>query len=320
MLFVRNNLPTYIKSTAGMDNKKLLKFLFKDIAEIEELFLEKGSEGFDEFEIEFIQSRFKGARQLIQILSEKENKQVKKIRPRPVPEDVQSEVPEKKDDNSSMENTGGEMTTDEKESLDSLAQFEEELKEEKREAEETKETPEEQIAHEVKEKVKVESSLEQKIETEVQEVRKMAPIEKVEQKDKVKKEVVSTDATAESKVEPDKNKSDENANNRLGDSFAKEKSINELLGKKDSSKLEYKISNSPVESIKASIGINDRYQYIRELFEGSADGFSKAVAELDNLNSIEEAVSYLQENYKWKKNETSLKFVNLVKRRFANGE
>ena len=74
-----------------MENKKLLKFLYKDIAEIEELFSEKGSEGFDEYEIEFIQSRFKGAKQILQILSEKENKQVEKIRPRPAEQNMEKE-------------------------------------------------------------------------------------------------------------------------------------------------------------------------------------------------------------------------------------
>jgi hypothetical protein len=36
------------------------------------------------------------------------------------------------------------------------------------------------------------------------------------------------------------------------------------------------------------------------------------------MNHISEAVNFLQQNFKWKKNETSLKFVNLVKRRFPN--
>ena len=61
-----------------MENKKLLKFLYKDIAEIEEIFAEKGKNGFDNFEVEFIQSRFAGAKQIIQILSEKENQFLKK--------------------------------------------------------------------------------------------------------------------------------------------------------------------------------------------------------------------------------------------------
>jgi len=103
---------------------------------------------------------------------------------------------------------------------------------------------------------------------------------------------------------------------RLGDLFSKEKSVNDLLS--DSSKLESKLSNRPVENLQSAIGINDRFQYIRELFEGSADNFVKTVADLDSMNDIKDAVSYLQTNFKWKKNETSLKFVNLIKRRFPH--
>ena len=104
---------------------------------------------------------------------------------------------------------------------------------------------------------------------------------------------------------------------RLGDSFSKEKSVNDLMSD-DLPNLEHKLSNWPVSSIHSAIGINDRFQYIRELFEGSADNFVKTVADLDSMNDIKEAVNYLQSNFKWKKNETSLKFVNLIKRRFPN--
>ena len=103
----------------------------------------------------------------------------------------------------------------------------------------------------------------------------------------------------------------------LGDSFSKEKSVNDLIDSENSN-LEHKLSNRPVESIKKSIGINDRFQYIRELFEGNAEKFVDAVAELDEKSNINEAVDYLKQNFKWQKNETSLKFINLVKRRFSN--
>jgi hypothetical protein len=105
-------------------------------------------------------------------------------------------------------------------------------------------------------------------------------------------------------------------NKRLGDLFPKEKSVNDLLT--DSSKLENKLSNRPVDSLQSAIGINDRFQYIRELFEGSTDNFVKTVADLDSMDDIKKAVDYLQTNFKWKKNETSLKFVNLIKRRFPH--
>jgi hypothetical protein len=105
-------------------------------------------------------------------------------------------------------------------------------------------------------------------------------------------------------------------NQRLGDSFLKGKSVNDIIY--DQNKLEFKLSNRPVSSIRSAIGINDRFQYIRELFDGSSDKFAETVASLDKMNNIYEAVTYLQQNFKWKKNETSLKFVNLVKRRFTH--
>jgi hypothetical protein len=130
-------------------------------------------------------------------------------------------------------------------------------------------------------------------------------------------EVRTQSIAVQQELQMDDEEPDDIHNKRLGDSFLKEKSVNDLMSD-DFSKLEHKLSNRPVSSIQSAIGINDRFQYIRELFEGSADNFVKTVADLDSMNDIKEAVNYLQSNFKWKKNETSLKFVNLIKRRFPN--
>lgn len=117
-------------------------------------------------------------------------------------------------------------------------------------------------------------------------------------------------------VELEEEVEDINSVQRLGDSFLKEKSVNDLLT--DHNNLEFKLSNRPVSSIKSAIGINDRFQYIRELFDGNADKFTETVSFIDEMKNIGEAVEYLRQSFKWKKNETSLKFVGLVKRRFSN--
>jgi hypothetical protein len=293
-----------------MENKKLLKFLYKDIAEIEELFTDKGSEGFDEYEIEFIQSRFKGAKQVIQILSEKENKQLRNIRPRPVMKEDDKEVEilsvddevsdssEKPSPEPEEKSEPTEASVDEQERLQALSDFEAEVK--------------------LEEKVHVQAQIE---EDDAASIQNQPDVDKEPELPQMESEEVDdVDEHSKSNVELDEEDEESgNANHRLGDSFSKEKSVNELLAGDDSGKLEYKISNSPVASLKSAIGINDRYQYIRELFEGNGDAFTKAVSDLDNLNNIQEAVNYLQQNYKWKKNDTSLKFVNLIKRRFPNG-
>ena len=118
----------------------------------------------------------------------------------------------------------------------------------------------------------------------------------------------------ENNTEPEE--TTEKVSHCLGESFTKGKSVNDMV--EDRNKLEFKLSNSPVSSIQAAVGINDRFQYIRELFDGSSDKYTETVTLLDSMSNINEAVEYIQQNFKWKKNDTSLKFINLVKRRFAN--
>jgi len=260
-----------------MENKKLLKFLYKDIEEIEEMLTEKGSEGFDQDEIDFIQTRFSGAKQIIQILSEKENKFLKKT---------------------------GQWAKERKE-LDaeipaSPAAYE---------AAYAKEEPSDKAPVVSKKEPTKEHTQQQKTEATASTKKTGTDTVSSSQKETNRKE---TEFKMEEETEPITEKQ------CLGESFLHEKSVNEVLSNETNNNLENKLSNSPVNNIKENIGINDRYLYIRELFNGNADAFSTAVTELDKLHNIQEAVDYLQQNYKWKKNETSLKFINLVKRRFAN--
>jgi aryl carrier-like protein len=158
------------------------------------------------------------------------------------------------------------------------------------------------VSKTVTEAIKVEKEVETVLEKKV---------EIKEEKIEIKEEAIeiSGDVELEEEIK-------ENPNKRLGDIFLKEKSVNDLLAA--TSNLENVISNRPVNNIQSAIGINDRFQYIRELFEGKADDFVRTVEELDRMSNLNDAVKFLQINYKWKKNEASLKFVNLVKRRFAN--
>ena len=56
-----------------MENKKLLNYLLNDLSELDELFVEKGKNSFDAFEMEFIQNRLSGSIKLVKLFLEKEN-------------------------------------------------------------------------------------------------------------------------------------------------------------------------------------------------------------------------------------------------------
>ena len=102
----------------------------------------------------------------------------------------------------------------------------------------------------------------------------------------------------------------------VGETFIKGKSLNEILA--DTYNLDKKLASSPIEKLELGIGLNDRFQFIRELFDNDANLFQQVVQQIDKMESLNDAVSYLSGNYQWKKNDTSIKFAQLVKRRFTN--
>jgi hypothetical protein len=86
----------------------------------------------------------------------------------------------------------------------------------------------------------------------------------------------------------------------------------------DQEKIDISYPLIPLPKIADAIGINDRFLFIHELFANESSAFDQAIQDIDQLNSIEEAVIFLKKNFKWTKNEASQKFLILVKRRFSN--
>jgi hypothetical protein len=273
-----------------MENKKLLKFLLRDLNELDEMVTEKGTQSFDELEMEFLHTRVKGAKKLIQILYDRDGK-LEVVKQQEVVKVVEKRVEP--------------AIVKVKEEAEPVHDAIEKIIEKKPVVEEDKITEPEPTVE------KLEVSAPEKVIEPLEEEKSEVII--VESSEKIKEQVIIEEDKG---VELQEEETIE-ANNRLGDSFSKEKSVNDLVGVSND-KLEHKISNRPVANIQSAIGINDRFQFIRELFKGNAESFVAAVSELDNMGDIDEAVDYIQQNYTWKKNETSLKFVNLVKRRFLN--
>ncbi len=297
-----------------MENKKLLKYLLNDLTELEELFAEQGKNSFDAFEMEFIQNRISGSIRLVELFLEKENNVPAEIQTEVAPPQkqvqpvvetsiniIEEKVEEKVQEIPAVKNPG--VSVEEK----APEVIVHEVKQETKTEEKTVETYTEEKVVVVENKITAPEIVQEKeVETEGQFVAEI-----------IKETIQSHHVTVQKGLELEDDEPVDIHNRRLGDVFLKEKSVNDMRSD-DLSKLEHKLSNRPVSSIQSAIGINDRFQYIRELFEGSTDNFVKAVADLDSMNDMKDAVEYMQANYKWKKNESSLKFVNLIKRRFPH--
>lgn len=73
----------------------------------------------------------------------------------------------------------------------------------------------------------------------------------------------------------------------------------------------------PVDDIRKAIGINDRFLYQRELFDGNASRMDQTIDELNRLSTFHEAHSFIRSNFNWEEdNATVESFMNNVQRRF----
>jgi hypothetical protein len=52
-------------------------------------------------------------------------------------------------------------------------------------------------------------------------------------------------------------------------------------------------------NLRRSIGLNDRFLMIRDMFDGDATAFDSAIARLDTFTDLDEAVIWMRDNYDW---------------------
>lgn len=91
--------------------------------------------------------------------------------------------------------------------------------------------------------------------------------------------------------------------------------------KKAAESVAEKLQHNKITDLKASIGINEKFQFINELFEGNMKEYNCAVDQINSFASHTEAESYisnLENVYKWQSdNPIAENFKELVERRFA---
>ena len=81
--------------------------------------------------------------------------------------------------------------------------------------------------------------------------------------------------------------------------------LNDLLEKKNLS------------DFRKAFSLNDRFRFRRELFGGDEDKMYKAVTDLNEINSYEESIAYLNNELKWNvEDEAVADFIKLLEKRF----
>jgi hypothetical protein len=100
-----------------------------------------------------------------------------------------------------------------------------------------------------------------------------------------------------------------------------ESSLNERL-KESKVELADRLNDSPVKDLKKAIGINDRYLYIIELFNGNESMYDRSIKTLNSFSILPEAEFWMERELKiklgWQEDKPIVRqFIQLVRRRFS---
>lgn len=82
-----------------------------------------------------------------------------------------------------------------------------------------------------------------------------------------------------------------------------------------------RLGQSKIDDLKKAIGLNERFLFSNELFNGNMEAFNRSLNELNHIATREDAHKYinlqLKEQYNWdEESETVAAFLSLVERRF----
>lgn len=133
-------------------------------------------------------------------------------------------------------------------------------------------------------------------------------------------EIVSTEHGEPLEQERKEEKSKKRGSKIVADSFTHLSSrINEQLGdQKREDNTGSKISK-PVSNISQAIGVNDRFFFIREIFNGNQEKYSSVISEIDNAESYNSAVDVLKSNISLKlEDEPVQQLIEIVRRKFIH--
>lgn len=119
----------------------------------------------------------------------------------------------------------------------------------------------------------------------------------------------------------EKQKKQESSSEIMADKFHSKTYMHDSFtkGNPDKQDVSSKMKSKPITDINSAIGLNDKFVYVRELFNGNKDQFVETIQLLNNFDTFENALGYLKENFKWDyKEPIVVKLIELVRRKYTN--
>ena len=78
------------------------------------------------------------------------------------------------------------------------------------------------------------------------------------------------------------------------------------------------MQSKPINDINNAIGLNDKFIFIRELFGNNKELYHETIQVLNNFDTFENAVTFLNENFDWAEDDTNFeRLKELVRRKYS---
>ena len=152
------------------------------------------------------------------------------------------------------------------------------------------------------------------------------PVKIIPPPEEKKKETIPVEITPPPVVKKEESKKIRNkvpGSTIIADKFSHLSSrFNEQLGSlKSDDDLSDILKTKPLTSLSEVIGVNDRFLFIREIFDGNKDAYTQAISRLDSAESVTDAraviMSYTGDS---NENEAVKQLLDLVKRKLSSNE
>ncbi len=92
----------------------------------------------------------------------------------------------------------------------------------------------------------------------------------------------------------------------------------DLAKKQPQNNLSTRMQSRPINDLAKAIGLNDKFLFIRELFNGDKEKYHEAIQIINEMPTYEEAENYIRERFDWDEEQAEVeKFMDLVRRKFS---
>ena len=110
-----------------------------------------------------------------------------------------------------------------------------------------------------------------------------------------------------------------NSHEIVADKFQSKKFVHDAISEKSQKQdVSTKLQSKPIKDINSAIGFNDKFIFIKELFGNNKEHYHETIQVLNNFDTFENALEFLNENFDWNSDDPNFdRLKELVRRKYS---